>query len=597
MHFPRLTPTKTTESVIRSFGGLDTTISCPENCFIDTQNTSSALFPLLSTRQKRYTLSTFNTLPSALHSINGITCTVGNSLYYNGVLQYDGLSPDTSKQLVSMGSSVIVFPDGYYINTLNVDRNGLCEERGSITSEVCYGNYTAAEIFPCIKGLPKPYKSDVPPSHTENTLWFDYTESPAILKQYSKENNAWEVIQSDCCCIEIEGIDLEFAIDDLIEIQGLDYRINGKATVIGYLPNGIIIDKPFEGLEAFEILNDSNCKIKALLPIMDFVCEHQNRLFGCRYGLDHNGNFVNEIYASKLGSPGVWNAYNGLSTDSYAASCGSEGAFTGIISHMGYVVFFKENKIHRLFGTKPANYTLYEDSYCGVKLGSEKSLCLHNGTLYYHGKDGIYSYTGSTPTLLSRALGNISYSNAVGAICKNKYYLSLITPSDTPTLYVYDTERALWHKEDSTRYTEMAAFENNIIGIKEDNGKYSAELIMGENLPYILSRLYVKPKAEPNFEWYAETSDIGFFTDDAKTLTRLALRIQLDWGSTLGVYVMTDSCGVWKKCGSLLGGKLKTFSMNICPPRCDHLRLKFVGKGGCKIYSLSKVFEYSGEVI
>ena len=143
----------------------------------------------------------------------------------------------------------------------------------------------------------------------------------------------------------------------------------------------------------------------------------------------------------------------------------------------------------------------------------------------------------------------------------------------------------------------MASLENNIIGIKENNGKYSAELIMGENMPYILSRLNAKSKAEPFFEWYAETPNIGFFTDDAKTLTRLALRIQLDWGSTLGVYVMTDSCGIWKKCGSLIGGKLKTFSMNVAPPRCDHLKLKFVGKGGCKIYSLTKVFEYSGEVI
>lgn len=597
MHFPRLTPTKTTESVIRSFGGLDTTTSCPENCFSDTKNTSSSLFPLLSTRSKRIHLSVLSTPPTSLHTVNGITCTVGTSLYYNGVLQYDELSPDTSKQLVSMGSKVIVFPDGYYINTLHVDENGLCTDRGSLTQVVSYGNFISVTLYPCVKGLPLPFMSVYPPNPTDNTLWLDCSGYPSVLKQYSEEISDWVEIQNDCCCIELEGIDKNFAVGETIEIQGLDMNIDGISNVISTEKNKLIVDVPFNELLNFEISDDLNCKFKKLLPIMDFVCEHQNRLFGCRYGLDHKGNFVNEIYASKLGEPGIWNEYKGLSTDSYAASCGSEGPFTGIISHMGYVVFFKENRIHRLFGTKPSNYTIYEDSFCGVKFGSEKSLCLHNGTLYYHGNNGIYSYAGSTPTLLSKALGNISYKNAVAAFCKNKYYISLLTQGGSPLLYVYDTEKNIWHKEDSSRFTHMSALENNIIGFKEENGSYSAVLLGGSDIPVALSKLGTATTKESNFDWYAETSDIGFFTDDAKTLTRLSLRLQLDWGSTLRLYIMTDSSGIWKCCGSLLGGKLKTFTLNVAPPRCDHLRLKFVGHGGCKIYSFSKVFEYSGEVM
>ncbi len=597
MHFPTLTPTKTTESVIRTFGGIDTTISCPENCFSDTKNTSSSLFPILSTRQKRLWLSDFSTPPSALHTVNGITCTVGNSLYYNGVLQYDGLSNISDKHLVSMGSKIIVFPDGYYINTLDVDENGLCKERGSITDEISYGDSTSVTIYPCLKDMPLPTKSAAPPASNENTLWLDLNESPAVLKQYSEETDEWVKIQTDCCCIEIEGIDKHFGANDAIEINGLDTHIDGNANILSAEENGIIIDLPYESLFAFEIPADNNCKIKKLLPIMDFICEHQNRLFGCRYGLDRKGNFVNEIYASKLGEPGIWNAYNGLSTDSYAASCGSEGAFTGIISHMGYVVFFKENRIHRLFGTKPSNYTLYEDSFDGVKLGSEKSLCLHNGTLYYHGKNGIYSYSGSTPTLLSRSLGNVSFKNAVAAFCQNKYYISLVSQTGTPFLYAYDTERSIWHKEDSSRYTHLSALENNIIGIKEDNGCYSAELIGSNDIPVLLSKLGVSPIREDDFDWYAETSDIGFFTDDAKSLIRLKLRLKADRGSSLRLYIMTDSSGIWKMCGSFTGSPLKTVTLNAVPPRCDHLRLKLVGKGGCKIYSISKIFEYAGEVI
>ena len=597
MHFPRLTQTKTTDSVIRSFGGIDTTTSCPESCFSDTQNTSSSLFPILSTRSKRFLLSDFSAPPTSLHTVNGITCTVGNSLYYNGVLQYEGLSAVSDKQLVSMGSKVIVFPDGYYINTLDVDENGLCTDRGFITKEVCYGNYTLGEIYPCIKDLPMPFKGDTPPNPTENTLWLDFNESPIVLKQYSEEISDWIETQTDCCCIEINGIDKHFNAGDSIEITNLDMYIDGIANILYTEENRLIVDRPYDRLISFEIFDEQNCKIKQLLPIMDFVCEHQNRLFGCRYGLNHKGNFVNEIYASKLGEPGVWNAYNGLSTDSYTASCGSEGGFTGIISHMGYVVFFKENKIHRLFGTKPSNYTIYEDSFDGVKTGSEKSLCLHNGTLYYHGKNGIYSYSGSTPTPLSRALGNLSFKNAVAAICKNKYYISLLTQSGTPVLYVYDIERSIWHKEDYSRYTHLSTLENNIIGFREDNGNYSAELVAGEEIPFILSKLCENPAEEADFDWYAETSDIGFFTDDAKSLIRLKLRVKADKGSTLRLYIMTDSCGLWKSCGSFTGSQLKSVTLNISAPRCDHLRLKLVGRGGCKMYSLTKVFEYAGEVI
>ncbi len=596
MYFPTLKPPKTTESVIKAFGGIDTTPSCPENCFRDMKNTSSCSFPLLSTRPKRLRLSEFSTPPTALHTVNGITCTVGNSLYHNGVLQYDGLSTDTEKQLVSMGSAVIVFPDGYYINTLHVDKNGICDEKGSIVSDMTYGNNTTVSIFPCEKGLPMPVMSATPPDPAENTLWLDLNEQHPPLKKYFEKYSVWEVVTTDCCCIEIEEIDSYFTPGDSIEIRGLDFYINGTTTVLYTEKNRLILDCPYDNLSTFQISDSANCRIRALLPIMDYVCEHQNRLFGCRYGLDRNGNFVNEIYASRLGSPGVWRSFAGLSTDSYTASCGSEGPFTGVISHMGYVVFFKENKIHRLFGTKPSNYTLYEDSFPGVKLGSEKSLCLYNGTLYYHGKDGIYSYAGSTPTLLSQALGPITYQNAVGAVLKNKYYISLLTSSNEPVTYVYDIERNIWNKEDSSRYTHLSSFESNILGFKEDNGSYTAELVAGDEIPYYLSKFRLTAKKEANFDWYAETSDIGFFTDDAKTLTRLNLRLQLNWGSTLRIYIMTDSSGIWKSYGSFLGGKMKTFTMNVAPPRCDHLRLKFVGKGECKIYSLTKVFEYSGEV-
>ena len=73
----------------------------------------------------------------------------------------------------------------------------------------------------------------------------------------------------------------------------------------------------------------------------------------------------------------------GISTDSYAMTVCSGGDFTGACSHLGYVLFFKEDVIHRIYGTKPANYQLTNVESRGVEKGSEKSLVIVNETLYY----------------------------------------------------------------------------------------------------------------------------------------------------------------------------------------------------------------------
>ena len=46
--------------------------------------------------------------------------------------------------------------------------------------------------------------------------------------------------------------------------------------------------------------------VTKIIPAMDYVIECGNRLWGCRYGQNNNGEFVNEIYASALGDFKTW---------------------------------------------------------------------------------------------------------------------------------------------------------------------------------------------------------------------------------------------------------------------------------------------------
>ena len=46
----------------------------------------------------------------------------------------------------------------------------------------------------------------------------------------------------------------------------------------------------------------------------------------------------------------------------------------------------------------------------------------------------------------------------------------------------------------------------------------------------------------------------------------------------------------------MTGSSLRSFSMPIRPKRCDHLRLRIVGEGDAKIYSITKTVEKGSDV-
>ena len=78
------------------------------------------------------------------------------------------------------------------------------------------------------------------------------------------------------------------------------------------------------------------------------------------------------IYASALGDPTNY-VYDGVSTDSYAVAVGTEGEFTGCIAYSSTVLFWKENCLHKVLGSYPAQYEIYTYTVPGIQKGSEKS--------------------------------------------------------------------------------------------------------------------------------------------------------------------------------------------------------------------------------
>lgn len=319
------------------------------------------------------------------------------------------------------------------------------------------------------------------------------------------------------------------------------------------------------------------------MPQMDFVIESQNRLWGCRYGEDDNGEFVNEIYCSKLGDEKNWEVYQGISTDSYRASVGSEGAWTGAVNYRGYPVFFKENHIHSVLGNYPP-YQISDTTARGIQKGSSESLAMVNEVLYYKSVHGICAYSGGLPADISSVLGGVHYKDAIACAYKGKYYICMKDTSGHPVFFAFDTVRGLWHKEDDFYAVQFAVADDDVYFIKKVDDEYVSGSLLGtggeDNTP---------------IEWYAETGILGLSMIDSKYISRINLRLMLPIGASMYVSIMYDSSGEWEQVGNIEGHSLLPFTLPIKPRRCDHFRLRLEGCGDMKLYGISKTIEQGSD--
>lgn len=132
---------------------------------------------------------------------------------------------------------------------------------------------------------------------------------------------------------------------------------------------------------------------------------------------------------------------------------------------MGYVLFFKENTIHKIYGSRPADYQVVSTQCRGVAKGASRSLSVINETLYYLSCEGVMAWDGSLPVNVSTMLDRTSLMNAryaAGAALDARYYLYTRVPQATgprARLLVYDTERKLWHEEDTGDGQKTAGWE------------------------------------------------------------------------------------------------------------------------------------------
>ena len=595
MKYPFLSELNTTRELIDVFRGYNHNLRIGDGEFYEMTNLSSNDYPILSPRPLRGIYAT-PSAPQGMIAKDALCYVDGGDFFINEKRIPMGLTiDDAPKTLISMGAYVIIMPDKQYINTANINDHDYIEKyvltTGTVTFSLCQADGNAYSDVAI---------QDTEPESPKNfDYWLDTSSVPNGLKQYSSTSKMWVSIATTYIKIAATGIGEPFNEGDGVTISGVtDAALSDLNTtmIIQAKGDNYIVVK---GIINKVITQDTPVCVSRWMPDFDFLIESENRLWGCKYGVVYMGKVydtvkgevrnnyssepVNEIYASKLGDFKNWNCFMDISTDSYSVTVGTDGQFTGAVTHLGYPLFFKENCMHKIYGNYPANYQVLTTACRGVQKGCSRSLAIVNEKLYYKARSGVCSYDGSLPVEVSAALGDVAYGDAVAGSIGNKYYISMKDNGGKFHLFVYDTAKGMWHREDDTEAVQFCNCRGDLYYIDRDYNQIKT--VKGTT----------DVKEGKTIKWEAVTGLIGTSSPDKKYISRLDVRMSLTYGARVFFFIQYDSSGEWEQLFSKVGTSLQSFPVPIKPRRCDHLRLKIMGEGDAKIFSICKTIEQGSD--
>ncbi len=319
-----------------------------------------------------------------------------------------------------------------------------------------------------------------------------------------------------------------------------------------------------------------------------FICSHMNRIW-C-----NNGD--NEIMCCARGNPYVWYRYEGNSLDSWATTIGGDGSFTGCINY-GYPLFFKDNRMFRITGTRPANFGFDEYSMRGIKSGCHDSAVIVNDVLYYQSIDGIYAYAQSTPVCISDKIYKGSWQRGKACRFCDKYYIS-VAEGEENKLYCYDTKSGIWQEESYNgaevkyiypgRYLE--GYEEYMTVYTEyDDNNYTG-FVMKTN------DIYEYQKELP-VSWSFETTDLLAGEIEHKYLKNLYIncRVYPEEYNEININIQYDGDGEWRHLAEITPTKGESRCVWHCYPmaskRLENFKIGVTGVGKAVIYGIVLEFE------
>lgn len=482
----------------------------------DSLNLSARRHPYITARRKRVQKTgTAYTNATAMTAWRELVTVVGTTLYYNGTA-ISGSVTAGEKQFAVVNTKLVIWPDKKYLDLQTLTLKNM----GASTSGA-------------------------------GTTTFANNDSESSIT----------VTRS----VDFTSI---FNVGDTVEISGCSNTANNKSATI----KGIAAKKLTFTSGVFTAASETGTiTIERKIPDMDFICESENRLWGC-------SSSAQTIYASALGDPTNFYTYEGVSTDAYAVAVGTEGDFTGCCKLSSSVLFWKETVLHKMLGSYPAEYSMYTYNMEGLRAGCHKSLQVINETLYYVGLHGVYAYSGGTPSLISANFGEHIFTDAIAGNDGDTYFLSVLEGSKS-FFFLYETMRNLWVLEDTIRIKDFARISEELYFLDSSGAVW----------------LHDGGEEDPDVDWLAQFTPFYETIQGRKTYSKMLIRTQLPKGSYLIAQVRTDN-KPWQEVGRIYGADEDVSTMRIGLNRCDKFEIRLSGHGPFAILSILREFSLGSDV-
>lgn len=621
--------------LVTTFYGLDRTDLCGEDTsdgesyFSDMKNGGSNSFPFAASRSGRGITKLLDNPANGLLGTDKLAYVDGQKLIYDGREVLTDLI-DGEKRLVAFGANILIYPDQKYYNTVTGESGAMeTAETVSGSETILTGNgfkYKASDSRISTDSDGNVYISvnyimgwrgftlnSVLCKSAKDSVYMPrlYVDGENATKDSFKnylririQNGMIEYISSAttvCIGLGSDRYTLEDIVWKALPIEAVTApELTGET---GYLWNGdtpikitdgmLYLAEPGDLSSVFTSIGNTSSSAlvctynwaKSNLPRLDHVCVLDNRLWGCRYGMQAGSTAaVNEIYCSKLGDFKKWSTFQGISTDPWYAGVAETGPFTGAVAYGGHPIFFKEDCAYVISGSYPP-YSVTTLHIAGVAQRAARSICEADGALYYKSRYAVMRYTSSSIGSVSDRLGRLPDAvRACAGSYNGKYYLSL-----AGEIYVYDTKRGMWCVEDACGAVDFATADGKLYiagGRGDTDGKY----------PICVSAPGMA--AEADMPWSFTTPRIGYGLPNRKYVSRVLIRLEIGDAALPTVELSRDG-GAWEAlpCAARVGtdgARTGSIAIPIRPRRCESFRIRVSGIGTYKLTGITKYMEESG---
>lgn len=547
------------------FRGYQHTVGSSEGQIWDERNISGRAYPYLRPVRNRNGFA--YDCDNALFSHDAMGWVNGTELWYDEHLV--GYVEDSQKQVAVMGDRIVIFPDKVVLNA-KYKRLGVYKTLEALETAV-----TKPKEFDAYGvGTGVPYELYA----WSGSEWVSY--GPELKKLENKVSVTGVTFQSgtykgvaakaNTMVLPIEAENIGFKEGDAVEIKGCTvHPENNKIAIIReiegkqlrFYENAFVLDGE-KGLTDYE--EPGTITLSRTVPDMDVICAVDNRLFGAK---------DDTLYASKLGDPENFNVFDKLTTDSWFQETGTAGRFTACIPYLGYPIFFKEGHIFKIYGKNAENFEASKSATMGVKAGAWKSLAVAGEVLYYLSDNGLTAYTGGIPESVAAPFGDVKYTDAVAGSDGRRLYLSMKKADGTREMFCLDTESGLLHKEDDLAVRSFCRFGGVLYALQETGQAVVINADSGDC-----------PDSMVEFGDFMEG------TMDRKGVSRLQMRVVLDTGAKMEIFIQYDSNGEWRKIKTLTATRKQSFSFPVKLKRCDHYRIQIKATGYWELHGMAKEF-------